>query len=130
MDMRKKLEGKWLTAAGMEEEEATVTIKRVRLEEVGKDESKPVVYFNELEKGLVLNKTNAHTFIELHGEETDDWIGQQVTLFVTTTNFEGKQVEAIRVKGKPRVPRRRPAAPAAIPPPEPVDDDDDSDSPF
>lgn len=61
-------------------------------------EEKPVLYFNGKEKGLVLNKTNAQTIASLHSPETDNWPGRSISIFPTQVDFQGRQVEAIRVK--------------------------------
>ena len=60
----------------------------VVVEEIGegKDrQAKPVLYFHNREKGLVLNVTNARTIEDAYGTETGDWAGQLVELFSTNT---------------------------------------------
>ena len=75
--------------------------------------------FRGKEKGLILNFTNAQTLSEISGsDESDDWIGMRVALFVTKVLFQGKRVDAIRIKAIAQTPtpaQRR----AAAPPPEP-----------
>lgn len=109
---------KWLTAADLEDQETTLTIRRIQSEDIG-DGEKWVVYFDETQKGLVLNKTNTQTIAALHGKHTDDWEDQQITLYPAWVDFQGKQVEAIRVrpkkarsKGAAEAPRQPAAAPA------------------
>jgi hypothetical protein len=118
---------KWLKASDFEDGDAVMTIREVTQETIGQGKDaaeKFVLYFEEEERGLVLNKTNVGTIAKLHGDDTDDWIGKQVTLFATEVQFQSEMVEAIRVRSKP--PRRpgakveRPAAPAATP----AEDDD------
>ena len=78
-----------------------LTISAVMVEDVGSDkksEPKPIVYFSERDKGLVLNVTNKNTLVELLGVETDRWKGQRITLFPTQVDFRGDQVEAIRIR--------------------------------
>ncbi len=90
----------YLKAAELEGD-TVYTIKSVEIETLGKDENaeqKPVVYFQEVELGLALNKTNANTISGLYGPETNDWIGKQITLFSTEVDFQGKQTLAIRVR--------------------------------
>ncbi len=80
-----------------------VTIDSVASETMGQGEkasTKPIVYFREVDKGLVLNKTNATTIAKLHGPETDNWPGKMVALFATEVDFQGKQTLAIRVRLK------------------------------
>lgn len=119
---------KWLKADDCEDGDLVLTIKRVTQEEVGKDdmEVKPVVYFRETEKGLVLNKTNAKTIANLHGPETDEWKGKRIALFATEVSMGGQQTMGLRVRLK---------APKAAPEPAGVGAkskaaDDDEDDPF
>lgn len=79
-----------------------VTIKSCKIEEVGQGddkEEKPVLKFRETEKGVVLNATNWDSISELHGEDSDDWIGKQITLYVDrNVKYAGKKVSGIRVR--------------------------------
>jgi hypothetical protein len=113
-DMRidKTFTSKWLRAADVDEmagddPQAVVVIDRVDMEAIGQDEQeKPVVYFRDVDAGMVLNKTNAGTIAQLHGNETDAWKGKPIALFTTEVDFQGKQVLAIRVRLKqPKVTR-------------------------
>lgn len=123
MNINSQFPSKFLSAKDIDED-VVVTIKRVKPEDVG-DGEKPVLYLREFEKGLVLNKTNANTITDVLGTpETDEWEGERIGLFVTMVPFQGKNVEAIRVKG------RRPKTDAATAPERPArraarDDDDD-----
>jgi hypothetical protein len=75
-----------------------LTIKSVSMEEVG-DAQKPVVFFREHEKGLVLNKTNAAMIEEITGsDEMDHWARTQIILYPARVDFQGKRVPAIRVE--------------------------------
>jgi len=87
----------WLKAGDLQGRDVTVTISHVASEDVG-DGSKPVVYFQDKEKGLVLNRTNGSTIADLHGIETNNWQGKQITLFPTQVDYRGQQVAAIRVR--------------------------------
>lgn len=100
---------KYIAAADLQGKTPTVTIANVVMEQVGKpgEPQKPVVYFQGKQKGMVLNKTNAHAIAAAYGDDMEEWIGAAVELFVIWTDFQGKAVEAIRV----RIPQRR-AAPA------------------
>jgi uncharacterized OB-fold protein len=62
------------------------------------DGAKLIVGFAKCDKTLVCNRTNAGIIAELHGDDTDDWIGQRVTLYATKVDFSGKRVDAIRVR--------------------------------
>jgi hypothetical protein len=79
------------------------TIREITSELVGQgeeQEEKRIAYFNECEKGLVLNVTNWDTIASLHGDDDDNWTGRPVTLFSTEVSFSGRQVMAIRVRLK------------------------------
>jgi hypothetical protein len=86
----------------------TLTIAEVVPEIIkGEDgeEEKWVVYFEEEDRGLVLNVTNARTLEEFSGsDDSDDWIGLRVTLFTTRVDFAGKRVSGIRIDPAPSKP--------------------------
>lgn len=111
MNINDTFGSKYLKAADIEED-VVVTIAGVQIEKVGQTDEKPVLYTNEFERGLVLNKTNSQTIAQLYGNETDDWTGKAISLTVMPVTFEGKTVDAIRVKARaPRAaqPQARPA---------------------
>ncbi len=89
---------KYLKAADFQGQDVTLMIVAVRMEPIGDDEEKPIVRFEEAKRGLLLNRTNARTIAELHGQDTDAWRGKRITLFPTTTEFRGSVVECIRVR--------------------------------
>lgn len=74
-----------------------LTIRSVQMEDVGENEHKPIVYFQELEKGLVLNKTNAEMVVQLYGDDTDRWTGQAIEMYATPVQFGGKTTMGLRV---------------------------------
>ena len=87
------------------DKEPILTIRSVVIEEVGQTRDKlPVLYFERTEKGLVLNKTNSNAIAAAYGDETNDWLGAQVQLFVVNTEYQGKPTQGIRV----RIPRQQP----------------------
>lgn len=104
---------KWLAAVELDESDLTVTITGIANEPVTPDESKWVLYFQETDKGLVLNKTNTRTIAALYGDDTDDWLDRPITLYPTWVDFQGKQVEAIRVRPKPSKAAKKPAGKAS-----------------
>lgn len=126
--------GSYLKADELGRARPVVTIRTVKMEDIGSD-TKPVLYFDGKEKGLVLNKTNSSMITEIIGsDETEHWTGHQVQLYVTKVDFQGKRVDAIRVM-QPQNGRSAPAAPPPPPqPPPPVHHHDepsyDDDVPF
>ena len=112
---------RWLTAADVEPS-LDVTVRGVTVEEIGKDrETKPVVWFDETDKGLVCNKTNFVNLAKIcGGDESDEWTGRTVQLYSTQVQFGGEEVAAVRVRqirAPVAMPTQRPAAaaPAARP---------------
>jgi hypothetical protein len=115
---------KHLKAADLNGRTVRVTIDRYAIEEIGQEKSRKIVlYFRDKEKGLVLNKTNATNIELMHGPSIDDWAGCDVELFTAMVDFQGRSVEAVRVK--PVRPQRvSPAVTERTPPPAaPLDDD-------
>lgn len=84
-----------------------VEIESVTLEEMEQGgESRPVVRFAKKKKRFVLNRTNSQTLAEAFGDETMEWVGRKILLFVSSTTFNGRPVQCIRC---------RPSQPAARP---------------
>lgn len=112
MKMKEMYPSKYLKADDVEEfgGEVNVTIKTVRLEEMqdneGAKEDKPVLYFNQHAKGMVLNKTNADRISAVYGDESEEWRGKSITLYTEQVTAFGKTTNAIRVRiaKKPVVP--------------------------
>lgn len=95
----------YLNAADLLEKsdgEFKATIEKVEIEEVpdttGKKKPKPVLFLKGAKKRLPLPKTCAKRIAQLHGTNTDDWVGKQIVLFATTCEAFGATVECIRVR--------------------------------
>ena len=116
MNINSAFPSKFIKSGDLNESAVVVTIADVKIEEVGRDkESKPVVYFVGKQKGLVLNRVNSKKIAEIAGsQDTEDWPGTKITIFPTTTDFGGEEVECIRVKAPSKA-----ATPKAKPEPEP-----------
>lgn len=119
---------KWLKCDDLGGKRVKVTIKSVEVEDVG-DGHKPVLYFRNADKGLVLNKTNAETLTEIIGDDdTDNWAGHTVYLKPDKTMYAGKRVDCIRIAEAPAAAAPAPAKPAKRQPePEPEDSSGDDD---
>lgn len=103
MKVSEAFPSQYLKAADLNGRNVSLTIKNVDIETIG-DDRKPVAYFEGKEKGLVLNKTNANTIAFAYGDDMDEWRGGEIIIFPTTTDFQGRTVDAIRVKIPPRKP--------------------------
>lgn len=89
---------KFLAAADLNGEEKTVKITHVATDEIG-GKQKFICHFAGAKKGLVLNKTNFNTIVKVTGQDdTDDWTGCEIVLYPTMVDFQGDQVDAIRIK--------------------------------
>lgn len=118
---------RWLKAEDIgERRKVRCTIKEVVMETIS-DEDKMVAYFNGKSKGLMVNKTNAGRLAAAYGDETDDWRGKEIYLYVERVQFQGRMVPGIRVD-VPRV--EATFEPEPEPEPPPVFAEDDSEIPF
>jgi hypothetical protein len=101
MDVSKLFPSKYLQAQDAVPAR-TVTLRGITQETMknrdGKDETKPVLRFDEFQKGMVLNKTNAATLSALFGKETDNWIGERVTLGTEDVPAFGEIQPALRFR--------------------------------
>ena len=97
MDINAAFPSQYLKAADLQGREVTVVMSRVVMEKVGQDQ-KPVLYFQGKERGVALNKTNSMTIASAYGTNTDGWGGHQVVLFPAWVDYQGKQVQAIRIR--------------------------------
>lgn len=96
--------GNYLKAVDIREA-TQLTITRAQEEEMPDGRKKIVVYFDEVEKGLVLNKINTTRIIKWTGTpETDEWAGTRITVVKSTVEYDGEDVPGIRVKRKPEAP--------------------------
>jgi|SRR6188768_1336735 len=135
MNIADAFPSRYLKAADLGDQQPIMTVDRIEYEPVGMDkEMKLVCYFKGQTKGMVLNATNARMLETLSNSvETDNWAGVQVKLFVADVTFQGRMVEAIRMKSPARlragkVAGKVVAAPIQAPPVEddPAETDDDN----
>ena len=91
---------KWLKADDLGDKEPTVIISQVVMEEIGNNEpKKPVIYFRGKQKGMVCNKTNWNRIAYIHkSDDSDDWPGKKITLYVEIVDMRGEMKPALRVK--------------------------------
>jgi hypothetical protein len=136
MHVRLLFPNKYLAAPDLRGRDVTLTISRLQQETLRTnegDETKWILHFEEMQrrpedkrKRLVLNKTNAQTIAKVHGAETDEWVGQRITLFGTTCQAFGQTVDCIRVRERDPGPKR-----TDDPEPEPdIEDDEDGVDPL
>jgi hypothetical protein len=100
---------KYLKASDLDGKPALFKIDRADFESIGADK-RLILYFENQNKGMVLNKTNANSIAKLYGDDTDDWCGQEIVLFEAMVDFKGETVSAIRVRAPKKPPVKKPAA--------------------
>ena len=97
------------------EDDLVVSCKAVTLEEMPGDqhESRWVLQFKELPKGLVLNATTIRVLAKAFGDDTNQWAGKKVTLYVDpNVSFKGQVVGGLRLR--PMKPPKPVATAAAV----------------
>jgi hypothetical protein len=77
------------------------------------EEIKHLIFFEEFEKGMVLNSLNAQLIAKITGsDDTENWNGHKVVAFHDpTVVMRGKLTGGIRI----RAPKVRPAQPGTVP---------------
>lgn len=95
MNINDAFPSKFLKAGDLEGE-VIVTMRHVENDTIG-DDTKPVLYFDGWDKGLVLNKTNAMNIAQIYGPETSGWLGKSMTMTTAWVDFQGRSVESIRL---------------------------------
>ncbi len=113
----------YLKAVDLQGRSITVTMARVDMQDLNGD-PKPILYFQGKERGLVLNKTNANKIAEIYGDDTDNWIGEEIILYEAMVEFQGKTVAAIRVRLAPRNGKKQSPIHPLPPPDDPGYSDD------
>lgn len=102
---RNALGYRFLSAEDIEEgKEITLTVKQVTIEEAmdtktSQKKQLVSVSFDETERLLALNKTNARTIASVTGSpRMEKWAGHKITLYRDKTLAFGKTVPCVRVR--------------------------------
>lgn len=107
MDYRALFKGDYIAAVEIGDKKPTLTISGVKLcklqQEDGREKDKGIVTFKEIERGWVLNRTNAQAIAAMFGNETDGWIGKRVSLHAVPVRVGPKTKPGIRVYGSPDI---------------------------
>jgi hypothetical protein len=87
-----------------------------------------LLHFQGKDKGLVINTTLYDQIVAATGEDdTDDWKGHTITLFPTTTEYQGKSMPVVRVRAQKPSGNGKPQPAAAQAPPDNDPEDEDFD---
>lgn len=113
MNINTAFPSEYIRAADLQGREIEVIMTHVEMKDIGGDH-KPVLYFEGKTRGLVLNKTNTAAITDVYGDETDGWAGQKIIIYPTKVDYQGKRVDAIRIRVVRAIQRvAEPAAPHA-----------------
>ena len=98
------------------------TIQDVRMESIesdGRNVDKAVMYFASKEmKPLITNTTNFMACEEAYGDDSDNWAGKPIELYVDPgVMYAGKRVGGVRVRIPASTTKARPAPATSGPPP-------------
>jgi hypothetical protein len=110
------IESKYMKQTDVEEDRV-VTVVKVGKANVARENDEPeykwLIRFQEFNKPMVLNSTNIKRLAKACGsEETDDWIGKQVVLFVDPdVEFAGNVVGGLRIRAHKAGPQTRQVQP-------------------
>ena len=111
--MSQELKGNWRSHSGYnffssldfeDGQETTLTIKKVSMETANDPSTKKPkqlisINFNETNRLMALNKTNAKKITEITGTpKVDKWKGEKITLFKMPIRAFGKDQFCLRVK--------------------------------
>jgi len=103
MKIDKMFPRKYATGSDLEGP-VTLSIARVQPEKMRPTPQSPevqkwVIYFNGAQKGVVLSRTLAEQIsLAVGSDDTDHWIGREVTLYPQSVMVAGKERIAIRAK--------------------------------
>ena len=99
-------ESKYLKHQELNGQDWVVTIDRAERHEMknndNETEKKFVLFFKEIEKGMILNATNMNVLYTLfNSDDSDDWAGKRITLY-TKDDIEmgGKIMSGLRIRAK------------------------------
>ena len=106
----------FLKAADIGQNQVKVLIAHVELREMTDGENKPVVFFQNKKKGVVLNVTNANAIAQYYGDDMDLWVSKPIVLFTMMVSYQGRMQPGIRV----RIPGPGEGGTAPTPKPAPV----------
>ena len=107
------IKGKWkwrqffdydyLSAYDIDDQELIVTIKSAKYEEVtgekGRKDKCIVLYFQEIDKGMVMNVTNSKRITLLYNTPVvEQWYGKRIQLYAEQTSLKGEPIMGLRVR--------------------------------
>jgi len=103
MNRNELFPSKYIKAADLGGKPLAVTIKSATVEALnnpngGGQQDKLLLSFVNQTKKLVCNVTNFNSIADMHGDETDGWLGKRIELYPTKASMGGKTFDAVRVR--------------------------------
>ncbi len=100
MNIHDAFPSKYLKTGDLKGRDVVVTIESVEMINLGNGQGRKLaIQFRGKDKLFIVNKTNANAIAKLlNSGQMENWVGQQITLYPTETEFQGEPVECIRVR--------------------------------
>lgn len=114
MKLNEMLESKYMKQADVSDEEV-VTVETLKKVNVARDDEDPdyrwTVKFQEHKKSMVVNATNLKRMFKFLGDDSDEWPGKKIVLYVDPNiEFGGNIVGGLRLKAAARPSTKVPVA--------------------
>ena len=95
-------ESRYMAAFDLGGKELDLVVTHVEKEEMQDGDKKAVCYFHGRDKGLIVNAGKWDVLEAQSGsDDTDDWVGTEVTAVEGTTQFKGAPKACINLKATP-----------------------------
>ncbi len=99
LNMDSAFPSRWLRGSDIVGKTVKVTIHSVAMEQFQDGTSKPAMFFEGKDKGVILNRTNAETIAAVHGKDMEKWRGKTIELFTMKVQSpQGGMVDGLRVR--------------------------------
>jgi hypothetical protein len=108
---------KYLSSGDIGDKRIRTKVLKVRKETLkgndGRERLKFVLFFDIIDKPMVLNATNKNELVDKLGRVPANWIGAEVGLHVVPTQYGGKPTKGLRIRVFPKPSKSNPTATAA-----------------
>ncbi len=100
--------GAYITALEFKGKQPTLTVTKVEGVDVanpdtGEIKQKLVLRWKEVERGMIVNRSNACAIAAMFGDETSAWVGKRLSLRAEEVQVGPKRELGIRVYGSPDI---------------------------
>jgi hypothetical protein len=98
VSIAREFPSKYVKAADLNGRPKQMTMTYAEREKFGNGESGLALHFQDEEKALILNKTNATVIRDAYGDDTENWRGRKITLYSEKVSYAGKVMDGVRVR--------------------------------